>query len=78
MTRFMGTIGKIFNKIVSPKISYQPVIEVRVFKDALLHNLHTFQKRYPKLQFAPVIKSNAYGHGMVEVARILDEYNHPT
>lgn len=73
----MGTIGKIFNKIVSPKISYQPVIEVRVFKDALLHNLHTFQKRYPKLQFAPVIKSNAYGHGMVEVARILDEYNHP-
>jgi len=45
---------------------------VRIFKDALHHNLNIYQKLYPKLQFAPVIKSNAYGHGMVEVAKILD------
>ncbi len=68
----MGTIGKIFNKIVSPKINYQPLIEVRIFKDALLHNLHVFQEKYPSLEFAPVIKSNAYGHGMVQVAKIFD------
>jgi alanine racemase len=68
----MGTIGKIFNKIASPRIDYQPLIEVRVFKDALLHNLKTFQQKYPSLRFAPVIKSNAYGHGMVEVAKILE------
>jgi alanine racemase len=68
----LGTIRKIFNKITSPKIKYQPLIEVRVFKDALLNNLRIFQKKYPNLQIAPVIKSNAYGHGMVEVAKILD------
>jgi alanine racemase len=68
----MRTIEKILNKIVTPKINYQPLIEVRIFKDALLHNLKTFQQKYPSLRFAPVIKSNAYGHGMVEVAKILE------
>ena len=71
----MGTIRKIFTKIVTPKINYQPLIEVRVFKDALLFNLYSFQQKYPKLLFAPVLKSNAYGHGLVEVAGILDEAN---
>lgn len=65
-------MNKILYKLFSPKINYQPLIEVRVFKDALLHNLRTYQKQYPKLQFAPVIKSNGYGHGMVEVAKILE------
>jgi alanine racemase len=71
----MGNIRKILNKVVGPRVNYQPLIEVRVFKDALLHNLASYQKKYPKLQFAPVIKSNAYGHGMVEVAKILDKQN---
>lgn len=73
----MGNIRKILNRIVQPAVEYQPLIEVRIFKDALLHNLHTYQKVYPKLQFAPVLKSNAYGHGLVEVARILDEQGVP-
>jgi alanine racemase len=68
----MGTIRKIFNKIASPKIDYKPLIEVRVFRDNLLHNLRQYQQKYPSLRFAPVIKSNAYGHGMVEVAKILE------
>jgi alanine racemase len=68
----MGTIEKIFNKILLPKVNYQPLIEVRIFKDALLYNLKTYQQKYPGLQFAPVLKSNAYGHGMVQVAEILD------
>jgi hypothetical protein len=66
------------NKILSPRVNYQPLIEVRVFKDALPHNLSVFQQKYPKTQFAPAIKSNAYGHGMVEVAGILDAYNQNT
>lgn len=54
-----------------PTVEYQPLIEVRVFKDNLLHNLNEYKKKYSNLQFAPVIKSNAYGHGIVEVAKIL-------
>jgi alanine racemase len=69
----MGIIRRIFNSVTTP--NYQPLIEVRIFKDALLHNFKEFQKTYPKLKFAPVLKSNAYGHGLNEVAKILDKEN---
>jgi alanine racemase len=68
-------LKKIIQKLSAPRVDYQPLIEVRVFKDALLHNLGEYQKHYPKLQFAPVLKSNAYGHGLVQVAEILDGQN---
>ena len=73
----MANIGKILHKIVGPRINYQPLIEVRIFRDALLHNLSAYRQKYPKLQFAPVLKSNAYGHGMVEVAKVLDAEQAP-
>ncbi len=63
-----------FKKFFKPRVDYQPLIEVRVFKDAILHNLNEFKKQYPSLEFAPVIKSNAYGHGIVQVAEILEQY----
>lgn len=50
---------------------FEPLIHVYVSKSAILHNLHAYQAAYPKLSFAPVLKSNAYGHGLVPVARIL-------
>jgi alanine racemase len=56
---------------------YQPLVEVIISQDALLHNLGQYQRAYPKLSFAPVLKSNAYGHGLVEVAQILDRENLP-
>jgi alanine racemase len=56
---------------------YQPLIEVRIFRDNILHNLHAFQRAVPRLQFAPVLKSNAYGHGLIEVATILDKEKLP-
>lgn len=68
-------MNNIFKKFFRPRINYQPLIEIRISKAAILHNLKTFQTTYPKFQFAPVLKSNAYGHGLVEVAGILDEYN---
>jgi len=51
---------------------YRPLIEVLVHRDRLLHNLRVFQRKYPGQQIAPVLKSNAYGHGLVPVAQILD------
>ncbi len=65
-------LKKILQKISEPRIEYQPLIEVRVFKDALLHNLSQYQKKYSRLKFAPVLKSNAYGHGLIPAAKILD------
>jgi len=55
--------------------TYQPLIDIAISKEAILHNLHTYQAHYPSLQFAPVLKSNAYGHGLNVVAEILDDEN---
>jgi alanine racemase len=49
-----------------------PLIEVGISKAALLHNLHTYQAANPTLRIAPVLKSNAYGHDLGLVARVLD------
>lgn len=51
---------------------YTPLVSVRIFEDTLRNNLRAFQKALPDLSIAPVLKSNAYGHGLVEVARVFD------
>jgi alanine racemase len=51
---------------------HRPLVEVLIYRDNLLHNLRIFRESSPKLQIAPVLKSNAYGHGLKEVASILD------
>src|SRR3989339_628229 len=46
---------------------------VEISKSALIHNLKIFKKIIgPEVALMPVIKSNAYGHGLPEVARICD------
>lgn len=52
---------------------YRPLVEVGVSKANLLHNLHAYQERYPNVRIAPVLKSNAYGHDLGLVARLLDK-----
>lgn len=66
---------KLLKKIFKPRVKYDPLIRVLISKEALLHNLRAYQTQYPSLQMAPVLKSNAYGHGLVEVASILDGEN---
>lgn len=51
---------------------YIPLVAVRVHTHALRENLRAFQKAFPSLAFAPVLKSNAYGHGLAAVARLFD------
>ncbi|OGN03780.1 MAG: alanine racemase [Candidatus Yanofskybacteria bacterium RIFCSPHIGHO2_01_FULL_43_42] len=50
-------------------------MEVRISKNNLAGNLKEYQRQYPKFSFAPVLKSNAYGHGLTLVAQILDKEN---
>jgi alanine racemase len=51
---------------------YKTLNQISVSADALKHNYQFFQKIRPELQIAPVLKSNAYGHGLVEVAKVMD------
>ena len=56
---------------------YQPSVEVLLYKKNLLHNINQFKQNFPKIALAPVLKSNAYGHGLIEIANILDQENVP-
>lgn len=41
-------------------------------RENILHNLRAYQNLAPKFKFAPVLKSNGYGHGLMEMGKILD------
>ena len=63
------------------RFPYEPLIRVEISKSRLIHNLHEFRKIAPKdahgnPQIAPVLKSNAYGHGLIEVANALQHEHH--
>jgi len=71
---------KIINKLreIKKRFSrYSPLIEVLISKENLLHNFREFKNKYPRLEFAPVLKSNAYGHGLKETAEILSNEKKP-
>lgn len=50
----------------------EPLITVSISRENLLHNLRTYQETYPNQLIAPVLKSNAYGHGLAVIAELLD------
>jgi len=66
---------KLLHKIATRfrRSSHEPIISVLIHKAAYLNNLKLLQNLTPAWQLAPVIKSNAYGHGLVQIAEILDE-----
>ena len=72
----------IWNIIRSLKARILPInlpslITIYIDKSAILHNLQAYRQAYPELEFAPVLKSNAYGHSLVPMARILDSQKLP-
>ena len=58
------------------RFPYEPLINIEISRSALINNLDEFRKLAPNHSIAPVLKSNAYGHGLHEVATILERYRH--
>jgi alanine racemase len=52
--------------------SVSPLVSASIDSGALRHNLQVVRARAPKSRIMAVIKANAYGHGLVAVARALD------
>lgn len=50
---------------------------VYLSKSAFKHNYNFFRKLHPKSYVCPVLKSNAYGHGLIETAKICEKLNPP-
>ena len=55
------------------KREYQPLNTVEISKNRLIANYKYLSSLDKKIKIAPVLKSNAYGHGIVEVGTILDK-----
>lgn len=54
---------------------YEVLNEITISQDALLHNYHYFTGR-SHTHIAPVLKSNAYGHGLSQIGQFVDSVIH--
>lgn len=52
---------------------YQTLNEIDIDSSYLINNYNYFQKINPNCHICPVLKSNAYGHGLLQVAQIIDK-----
>lgn len=70
-------IKALINKVIPHRSSITPLITITISRSALLHNLAEFKKITPHGNIAPTLKSNAYGHGLVLIAKELESQNLP-
>lgn len=66
-----------FRELRAQRYTYQRQVWAHIQRSSLEYNLHVFQRLCKDVSVAPVLKSNAYGHGLVHVARILDSEKCP-
>ncbi len=59
------------------KRQYHFLNSIELSKNNLISNYTYLRSLNKKLQIAPVLKSNAYGHGLVEIAQLLDGQQAP-
>lgn len=51
---------------------YQVLNEITISKEALLSNYRYYASQNPQASLAPVLKANAYGHGLLGIAELVD------
>ena len=66
-------VKSIFHRIHTGGYSSEPLITISISNQAILENLESFRKMTSHGVVAPVLKSNAYGHGLALVANILEK-----
>lgn len=52
--------------------AYKTLNVITLDRSAALHNIDVFRRRHPGQAIMPVLKANAYGHGLSEMADILN------
>ncbi|MDD3285434.1 MAG: alanine racemase [Patescibacteria group bacterium] len=58
-------------QLLKPK--YPTLNRLEIDSEAILHNLNFLQTQQPQAAMIPVLKSNAYGHGLKEICSILNK-----
>lgn len=56
---------------------YEPLNKILLFKDNFEHNYKYLSSINPNVKIAPVLKSNAYGHGIRQMGPLADGFNPP-
>lgn len=54
-----------------------PMNTIYIDRDAIVHNYSLLQKLQSQAAIFPVVKSNAYGHGLKQVTQILEKTDAP-
>lgn len=57
--------------------SYSPLNKITISKNRLLNNFNYLSNVSKDISIAPVLKSNAYGHGLLNIAKIIDSQKAP-
>lgn len=70
-------IRALIRKIREKKFSYEPLVKIILDGAQLTKNFRTFVSLREGLRIAPVLKSNAYGHGLLIVGKKLDTEHPP-
>ncbi len=61
----------VIRKLLKPK--YESLNTIEIIKNNLFHNLEYLSSLQEQAEMFPVLKSNAYGHGLKEICQILNE-----
>ena len=70
---FCSSLSSDINKPYLPSKGFDPRLEIEL--NNIAWNLSQIRKRVENRPVMAVIKGNAYGHGLVEVARFLEKQN---
>src|SRR3989339_1467370 len=72
MIRFLKNTYLSLRRSILPS----PLIEIHISEKAIIDNFNKFKQHY-NTDFVPVLKSNAYGHGTAQIAKILENERFP-
>ncbi len=70
------TFGSVMLRFLH-KHSYRTLNQIAISKQALFTNHQNIQAYHKEAQVCPVLKSNAYGHGLKEMAQLFDSMHCP-
>ncbi len=73
----MSLFSSIINKMSQFEKNFEVYNHIYVSRSAILHNFDILLKLSPNGIIIPVLKSNAYGHGLEQIATILKERKFP-
>jgi alanine racemase len=62
-------------QLIRPTSSYQSLNTISISSSRIHNNLQILQSLQPDHILIPVVKSNAYGHGLKQICQILNKIN---